>query len=625
LTPSHLIDIGCISRNFYPVTIVEERRPPARIESMRQTLSKRFSGFKLLKTREHSIIAILAVIVGIGSGMGVVGFRYLIGLFQSVAYGSSDTLFDVVTSIPWFVRIAVPAVGGLVIGPLIYYFAKEAKGYGVPEVMEAVALRSGFIRKRVLVVKSLASAICIGTGGSAGSVGPVVQIGSAVGSFLGQVLKISVDRMRTLVGCGAAASIAAIFDAPLAGSMFAIEIMLGDFGVATFGPIIISSVTATAVSRCFFTNSPVVAIPFFEWVSAWELPLYALLGAVCALTAFCFIKILHATEDFFNYLRLPEYLKAGLGGLCVGLLSLLCPQILGVGFDAAELALHHQLPWMLMLTLLFLKIAATSLSLGSGGSGGIFAPCLFMGTMAGGFFGAVVHHFLTGVTASTSAYGTLGMAAVVGAAIHGPYTAILMLFEMTGETVILLPGAVACITSSFVIGKLATESIYTLKLLRRGIDLREGREVNLLKSIPVRDVMNQKVETVPERMTLSEILRKVSTCKHNNFPVVDRRGNPTGVLFYDDYRDAIVDGNIDDTVTAGDLAARMKTVITMENNLYDALDLMNHQDISILPIVASKENHELKGILTHEDIISAYKVSARKRSLFSNHPWKKTD
>ena len=586
---------------------------------MRQTLSRRFSGFKILKTREHSIIAILAVIVGIGSGMGVVGFRYLIDLFQSATYGSPDTLFHVVSSMPWFVRIVVPAVGGLVIGPLIYYFAKEAKGYGVPEVMEAVALRSGFIRKRVLVVKSLASAICIGTGGSVGSVGPVVQIGSAVGSFLGQVLKISVDRMRTLVGCGAAASIAAIFDAPLAGSMFAIEIMLGDFGVATFGPIIISSVTATAVSRNFYGNSPVIAIPYFEWVSAWELPLYALLGVVCALTAFCFIKILHAAEDFFSYLRIPEYLKAGLGGLCVGALSLICPQILGVGFGAAELALHHQLPWMLMFTLIFFKIAATSLSLGSGGSGGIFAPCLFMGAMAGGFFGAIAHHFLPGVTASTSAYGTVGMAAVVGAAIHGPYTAILMLFEMTGETAILLPVAVACISSSFIIGKLATESIYTLKLLRRGIDLREGREVNLLKSIPVRDVMNQNVETVPEEMTLPEILRKVSTCKHNNFPVVDMNGNPTGVLYYDDYRDAVNDGGIDDSVTACDLAARIKTVITTENNLYDALDLMNHQDTSILPIVASKENHALKGILTHEDIISAYKVSARKRSLFGNH------
>ena len=591
---------------------------------MRQKLSKKFSGFKILRTREHSIVAILAVIVGIGGGLGVVGFRYLFGLFQSVAYGTSDNLFDVVKSMPWFVRIAIPAVGGLVIGPMIYYFAKEAKGHGVPEVMEAVALRSGFIRKRVLVIKSLASAICIGTGGSVGSVGPVVQIGSAVGSFVGQVLKISVDRMRTLVGCGAAASIAAMFNAPLAGSMFAIEIMLGDFGVATFSPIIISSVTATAVSRLFYGGSAVLAIPSFEWVSAWELPFYALLGLLCALTAICFVKVLYAAEDFFNYLRFPEYFKAGLGGLCLGVLSLLYPQILGVGFGVVELALQQQLPWMLMFALIFFKIAATSLSLGSGGSGGIFAPCLFMGAMVGAFFGAIVHNFLPGITASMSAYGTVGMGAVVGAAIHGPFTAILMLFEMTGDTTIILPMAIACITSSFVIGKLTRESIYTLKLLRRGVDIREGREVNILKSILVRDVMNPNVDTVPEELTLSEIVEKVSRSKHNNFPVIDRNGKPIGVLYYDDYRDAINDRDIDDNTRAVDLATYMDTVISTEDNLYAALELMMHRDVSILPIVASTEDHELKGILTHEDIISAYKVNARKRALFSGHNKKLT-
>jgi chloride channel protein, CIC family len=586
---------------------------------MRQKISKTFSGFKILRTREHSIVAILAIIVGIGGGLGVVGFRYLFGFFQSVAYGSSENLLDVVKSMPWFVRIALPAIGGLVIGPMIYFVAREAKGYGVPEVMEAVALRSGFIRKRVLVIKSLASAICIGTGGSVGSVGPIVQIGSAIGSFVGQALKISVDRMRTLVGCGAAASIAAIFNAPLAGSMFAIEIMLGDFGVATFSPILISSVTGTAVSRIFYGNSPVLAIPSFEWVSAWELLLYVLLGIVCAFTAVCFIKVLYAVEDFFDQLWFPEYLKAGLGGLCLGGLTLFYPQILGVGFGVIELALLQQLPWMIMFTLLFFKIAATSLSLGSGGSGGIFAPCLFMGAMAGGFFGTIVHTLLPGVTAPMSAYGTVGMGAVVGAAIHGPFTAILMLFEMTGDIAIILPVTIACLTSSLVIGKLTRESIYTLKLLRRGVDIREGREVNILKSILVRDVMNPNVETVPEGLTLSEIVQKVSTSKYNNFPVMDRAGKLTGILYYDDYRDAINARNPDDPVTAGDLATRMNTLISTEDNLYVALELMMHRDVSILPIVTSTEDHLLKGILTHEDIFSAYKVGARKRALLNNH------
>jgi chloride channel protein, CIC family len=197
-------------------------------------------------------MALLAVFVGLAGGFGAVGFRYLINFFQSIAYGSDGNLLNLVESIPWYLRVSVPALGGLVVGPLVYFWAREAKGHGVPEVMEAVALKSGLIRKRLVVIKSLASAICIGTGGSVGREGPIVQIGSAIGSTIGQVLKISADRMRTLVGSGAAAGIAATFNAPIAGSMFALEIILGDFGLATFSPIVISSVIATAVSRHFF-------------------------------------------------------------------------------------------------------------------------------------------------------------------------------------------------------------------------------------------------------------------------------------------------------------------------------------------------------------------------------------
>ena len=191
------------------------------------------------RSNEHAIMVLLALIVGTAGGFGAVGFRYLIIFFQSIAYGSSADLLEVVATIPWNIKIWVPALGGLVVGPIIYFLAREAKGHGVPEVMEAVALRHGVIRKRVVIVKTLASAISIGTGGSVGREGPIVQIGSAIGSTLGQALKVSADRMRTLVGCGAAAGIAATFNAPIAGSMFALEIVLGDFGLATFSPIVI--------------------------------------------------------------------------------------------------------------------------------------------------------------------------------------------------------------------------------------------------------------------------------------------------------------------------------------------------------------------------------------------------
>ncbi len=220
-------------------------------------------------------MTILAVIVGLAGGLGAVGFRYLIDFFQSISYGAGGNLLGLVQAIPWYLKVWVPAAGGLVVGPLVYFLAREAKGHGVPEVMEAVALRSGIIRKRIVVIKSLASAICIGTGGSVGREGPIVQIGSAIGSVIGQLLRVSADRIRTLVGCGAAAGIAATFNAPIAGSMFALEVVLGDFGLATFSPIVISSVVATAVSRHFLGDAPAFLVPAYDLISAWEIPLYA--------------------------------------------------------------------------------------------------------------------------------------------------------------------------------------------------------------------------------------------------------------------------------------------------------------------------------------------------------------
>ena len=248
-------------------------------------------------------MAILAVIVGLAAGLGAVGFRHLIDFFQSIFYGSDGDLLELVQSTSWYLKVWVPAAGGLVVGPLVYFLAREAKGHGVPEVMEAVALKSGIIRKRIVFIKTLASAICISTGGSVGREGPIVQIGSAIGSTIGQLLKISADRMRTLVGCGAAAGIAATFNAPIAGSMFALEIILGDFGLATFSPIVISSVTATAVSRYFLGDSPAFFVPVYQLISAWEFPLYIAMGLFCSVVGVTFTAVLYRLEDIFNSIK----------------------------------------------------------------------------------------------------------------------------------------------------------------------------------------------------------------------------------------------------------------------------------------------------------------------------------
>jgi CIC family chloride channel protein len=561
-------------------------------------------------------MAILATIVGLAGGFGAIGFRYLIDIFQSISYGSMGNLLNAVRSTPWYFRIGIPAAGGLVVGPIVYFLAGEAKGHGVPEVMEAVALRSGIIRKRVVCIKTFVSAVCIGTGGSVGREGPIVQIGSAIGSAIGQVLKVSAYRIRTLVGCGAAAGIAATFNAPIAGSMFALEIILGDFGLATFSPIVISSVVATAVSRYFLGDDPAFIVPAYELISAWELPLYVALGLFCALVGVGFTKALYYTEDIFDGLKFPEYLKAVLGGLLLGVIALFFPHIMGVGYPAIDLALTQQLSWWFMFLLVAFKILATSITIGSGGSGGIFAPSLFLGAMAGGFFGAGAHAVFPLVTASPGAYSIVGMGAVVGATTHGPLSAILILFEMTSDYKIILPLMIACIIGSLASGQLLKESIYTLKLARRGVNIRAGKEVNVLRSISVKDVMNPQIETIPENMSLGKFSERVSKSKYNSFPVVDKEGNLTGILSFIDYQNDVFDDNLKDLVVVKDLATKDLTTVALDDNLYSALEKITLKDFSILPVVSPDNPSKLLGVLSRRDIMGAYEKAVIKKSLF---------
>ena len=561
-------------------------------------------------------MAALGVVVGLAGGLGAVGFRYLIDFFQTLAYGGKQDLLELVVNLPWYYRVLVPAVGGLIVGPLVYFFAREAKGHGVPEVMEAVALKGGVIRKRVVVVKTLVSAICISTGGSVGREGPIVQIGSAIGSTLGQVLKVSADRMRTLVGCGAAAGIAATFNAPIAGSMFALEVVLGDFGLATFSPIVISSVVATAVSRAYLGDTPAFIVPVYELVSAWELPMYLVMGIFCAAVGVLFTKTLYRIEDLFDDIQFPDYLKGIFGGLILGSCALLFPQILGVGYGAIDMALAQQMVWWLLLILVPIKILATSITIGSGGSGGIFAPSLFLGAMAGGFFGFVVNQLFPNITASPGAYSIVGMGAVVSATTHGPLAAILILFEMTGTYKIILPLMLACIIATIASGQFSRESIYTLKLMRRGVNIKEGKEVNVLKSLFVKDVMTSQVETINEALPLGQMAKLISKSKFNSFPVINDRQQLIGIVSFNDYNEAIFDENLKDLVVAKDIASTDLVTVSIDENLYTALEKISLKDFAVLPVVSAQDPSRLEGVISRRDIIGAYNKAVLKKSLF---------
>ncbi len=570
------------------------------------------------KTAEHTFMVVVAVGIGCLGGLGAVGFRLLIKVVQSGAWGSWTYGLDVVRAHPWWWIVLVPAVGGLIVGPLAHFLAPEAKGHGVPEVMEAVALHSGAIRPRLVLVKSLASGICIGTGGSVGREGPIVQIGSALGSGIGQWLQVSGARLRTLAACGAAAGIAATFNAPVAGALFAVEIILGDFGVTQFSPIVISSVMATVISRHFLGDFPAFDVPPLEMVSAWELVTYAVLGLVAAGVALVFIWLVYGMEDLFERLPVRPWLLASIGGVLVGLLGVFGPEILGVGYEATNAALWGRLSLGVLAVLIPLKLLATSFTLGSGGSGGIFAPSLFLGAMTGGLVGGLAHHWFPSVTGAAGAYSLVGMGAVVAGATHAPITAILIIFELTSDYRLILPLMVSCIIATLITTRLRHGSIYTTKLLRRGLDIFRGQELNILRSLAVKDVMSADMLIVDEGDSLGSVLRRLAGTRHSTVYVVSREGRLAGVVDPTELRDALLQGDVlADLVVARELASEDVPAVTPDQDLDTVSRIFAGRSLDELPVVSAATGR-IVGVIARRHLIEAYNRELLKRDMVTS-------
>lgn len=568
-------------------------------------LSDRFVEYT--KLSQTTYLMALAIIIGIFGGFGAIGFRMLIVFFQKLAIGSSGEVLATLKSMPWYIKIIIPICGSIIVGPLIYFFAREAKGHGVPEVMEAVALKNGVIRPRVVLVKSLASAITIGTGGSVGREGPIVQIGSAFASTIGQLLKVSPERLKILVGCGAAAGIAATFNAPIAGAFFALEVIIGNFALLSFSPIIISSVFATAVSRAFLGDYPAFNVPLYSLVSVWEIPLYMILGIITGLIAVSFTTLVYKTEDIFNKIRTPEYLKNSIGGLLIGIIIIFYPNVFGVGYETIDLALTGNILWYSALILIFIKLLATNITLGSGGSGGIFAPSLFLGATTGSVFGQFVNQLFPNITANSGAYAMVGMGAVVAGTTHAPITSILILFELTGDYKIILPVMIACTIATVLARKIQNDSIYTKKLTLRGITLNQGREEIIMKSFSVGDLMHSNAPIIDERSRLKEIVKIFMNNQQPFFYVVSGNNRLEGCLSTHHVKSILsATESLDRLIIAKDLLIPSAEFVTPGKTLADCMHKFEHVETEHLPVIENEKNHKLIGIISKREIIKLY-------------------
>ena len=493
-------------------------------------------------------------------------------------------------------------------------FAKDLKG-GFANFLVRVNLRGAKLPLRPLLTRGFGAAITIGTGGSAGQEGPIAIIGGTIGSQFGQLFKVSGDRLKVLVACGAAAGIAATFNAPIAGVFFATEIvLLASFELASFTSIVISSGMATVVSRALLGNRAEIVAPPYVMHSYWEMLLYVLLGLTVGGLAAGFIDLHFRIKDQIEAIPVPKLAKPVLGGLTVGLIGIVLPQVFGNGYEFMESVLSGDHTWYLLAGLILAKAIATSVTLNSGLPGGMFAPCLFIGAVIGGAFGHLAAIFFPGAGLSPGAYALVGMGAFLAASTHSPMTAIFLLFEITDSYQVIIPIMLTCVIGTAVARHFKQESLETMELAREGIDLEAGKERNIMKSLSVGEVMEHYVETISEGMTLGEFARFIEKTRHTNFPLVDAAGLLTGIISVQDFMGVVFERDLMDLVVVKELATSNVITAHAEEDLDTAMRKIGYRNIEQLPVVDRTTHRRIVGIISRRDMVAAY-----NRALMARH------
>ncbi len=551
---------------------------------------------------ETAVMTTLAVLVGVGAGLGIVIFRHLLdGLFNWSILGWGR---DFPVTLIFF-----PALGGLLVaGWMVLMHRQGETGLGVAGIMQAVAFHSGQIGLRGSIARIVGAILTVGLGGSAGPEDPSVQIGATIGSQVGQRLHLAETRVKTLVGCGAAAGLGAAFNAPISGVFFAIEIIMGEFSGAATGLVVLSAVAGAVVIQTFLGATPAFQVPAYELRSPLELILYAALGVAAAVVAFLYIKLIDRLENFFEGWTIPNWIKPALGGLVVGAIAFFIrPEILGTGYDYIGNALRGGLTDpVILLSLVGLKLLATPLTIGSGGQGGLFAPSLFLGAMLGVAFGSIAHVIFPTITAPAAAYGLVGMGAVLAGAVRAPILAILLPFEMTQDYHIILPLMFATVISSILARRLEPESVYTIKLKQRGIDVRARKDTNLMRAILVEEAMTpvSELTTVKPAMPLAELARLIQDSGHHGFLVRDDKGELFGIVTLTDLERAVDEGKTEATI--GNICTRNVVTVFPDETLDDALRHFGALDVGRIPVVDRRYPRQVVGLLRRSDIVHAY-------------------
>lgn len=574
---------------------------------------------KVFLPGEKTAVLLTAAVIGLLAGACSILFRETLELVHRLLFVQGYELLRIGEG-GWrsLLLPLLPMSGMVLLIPLSLLFPGKVNGYGFTQFLRKVNLENGVIKARNIFIKIVATALTIGSGNSAGVEGPIAQIGGALGSQFGQRLRVSGVRMKVYVAAGCAGGVAGVFNAPLAGVFFAAEIiLLGTYEISSFSALVIASAMATVVSRAWYGEVAAFPIPDYQLVNPLvELPLYTLLAVLVGILAVLHIRLFYFIRDRFAALPLHGQLKPILGAFLVGCVGIFFPQVMGDGYEYIAEVLDGKGQLGVMAALILLKSAATAVTLGSGGAGGVFAPSLFIGAVIGGAFGSVAHALLPEQTASAGAYATVGIGAFLAAATHAPMTAIFLLFEMTGNYLIIIPVMLTAILGTVVARKLHPDSIDTVDFTREGINIHEGREVAVLKSILVGKAITEDVNFISETANINHLLQLFAVASDSfYFPVINHSGRMVGMVSMQDVKTILHDEEQRCCHLVGAICSREVIALTPERNLFDAIQLFDIKGLEEIPVVESMDDKWVLGMLKRRDVISAYNREVLRRGI----------
>ncbi len=552
-------------------------------------------------------MAVVAAVVGVLVAYAAIGFRLGIGSVQWLSYGEfSERLVSRVAELPVWQVLLVPTIGGLLVGLFLQYVMPGGRAMGVAHVIEAMALKNGRMRFRDGIAAACVSIMSLGVGASAGREGPMVHLGASIAGGMTQRLGLSPHLARTLLGCGVAASVAASFNAPIAGVFFALEVIIGHYALSAFAPVVIASVAGTVVCRAHLGEQPAFLLPQFGINSAWEFPAFLVLGAVCAAVAMIFMWSIFYAERVVDSLRVPNWIKPAAGGLAVGAIGVEFPHVLGVGYETTDAALKELLPLWLLMLLIPLKTAATAISIGCRFGGGVFSPSLCIGAMTGAAFGIIAASVFPHLAASHGAYAIIGMSAVAAATLGAPISTILIVFELTGDYQITVAVMVATSVATVIVQGIQGRSFFHWQLENRGLNLRGGRARHLLQTLTVRDVLAKDFDRISERTSIAEIKSMFARLPHGTFVVVDGDEKLVGTISFADLKHIGFDSGLDSLINARDVAHTQAPAPLATDTLEEVLAVMDVSGEEHLAVIEAPDDRRVLGIVHHADVLRAY-------------------